>query len=150
MTWLNRIGIGWWWLISVAFCYLLWNPSGYSISHYVLFSDDRIAIRIMVGLICAGILLVYVLEAWRTLGILGFAFFGAATLVMVWIMVDYGVLTTGNAGSTGWWSQLVVGTLMTVGLQGSKIYRNLTGRTPVLADQHAAVHHDTGHHGGHH
>jgi hypothetical protein len=147
MQWLNRVPIWAWFLFTFALVYATWNPTGYSLFEYVGFSDGSLSSRALVGVLLMTIYALYLHETYLTFNVVGLGLFLLLFGVAVWKAVDAGIMSATSAGMWQWLVPGVLAFLLALGLQGSRIYRNATGRVPVSVDH--ADHHaqpTEGHH----
>jgi hypothetical protein len=135
MNALSRIPFWAWYLFSVAFCYWLWNPY-FSVTQMMM-SDIDGAFKTLIMIVTLIIASLYIVEGHRSLNtfavILFFALFGA----IFWVAAKSGVH---EWGTITWWGQWIVGLLLTIAAQGSRLYRNLFGVVTV-SDSDAVDHH---------
>jgi len=126
MNFLSRIPFWAWYLFSVIFCYWIWNPY---FSLWQVMSMDLDAsfktLAIIVSLIVASL---YIVEGHRTLNVFGVILFVALFGCIFWMAAKFGIH---GGGLVQWWGQWIIGLLLTIALQGGRIYRSLTGRVPV-------------------
>lgn len=146
MYWVNRVPIWAWFLITTALCYAYWNPTNVSLWHWVFASDALASVKVLVAILSVSVLLLYLLETGRSLGKIGLALMGAFLLALSWVCYDTGILRTDNVSSVRWWGQIVVGFVLTVGLQGGRMYRAVTGRVPVAGTETVVTDHHSTHH----
>jgi hypothetical protein len=125
MNRLANIPVHIWYYFSVVYCYAIWNPF-YSMWDFVQGSADPAwkAIAIILAL-C--ILALYLVEGHRSMNIVGIVLFLALIGSIMWLGFNYGI----RFSYIDYWGQLIVALLMTIALQGGRIYRALTGRVPV-------------------
>lgn len=135
MNWLKNIPIWGWWIFTVALCYAIWNPSEFSVYHFLRYSDADISVKALVVLLIGGLKTIYFLQTWRTFRPIGITIMALIIFAGLWSLQNLGLPMIGAE----WWGQIIVGSVMTLGLQGSRIYRDLTGVTTVVEDVH--VHH---------
>jgi len=138
MNRLANISLHAWYLFSVAYCYCLWNP------YYSLFdfarggADPAIkAIAIVMAVIVAAM---YLVEGHKSLNGFAIGLFLALTGALLWFGFNQGV----RYAYVDYWAQWIVGGMLTLALQGGRMYRALTGRVPVgtgNTDEHNASHH---------
>lgn len=126
MNALSRIPIWAWYLFSVIYCYAVWNP--YASLYHLLGSDADPAIKALTVVLALIVASLYIVEGHRTLNWFGIALFVALFGCIFWLAAKMGIH---ESRSIQWWGQWVVGLLMTIAVQGGRIYRNLTGRVPV-------------------
>lgn len=136
MNRLALIPLWFWYIFSVLYCYFLWNPY-YSIFDLAQGTLDPAlkAIFIIVALIIGSL---YLVEGHRSLNAFGIALFFALVGAILWLAMRHGASLSG----ADLWGQWIVGALLTIALQGGRIYRSLTGRVPVGTGSTD----DTGHH----
>lgn len=137
MNKLANIPVKAWYLFSVAYCYVLWNPY-YSLWSFTQGSADP-ALKVVVIILMLLVLSLYLVEGHRSMNAFGIALFVGLTGAIMWLAFNHGA----RFNYVELWGQWVVGAFMTIALQGGRIYRSLTGRVPVTG----TVEHDgTGHH----
>ena len=134
MQWLNRISITWWFIITFVFVYATWNPTGYSLFEYVVFSHEPYSSRFVVGALVVAVGSLYLHETHQTFNKIGLIIFACIVGAALWKAIDSGILSTTNSSVWQWITPAIVAFLLTVGLQGGRIYRNATGRVPVSVD----------------
>lgn len=124
-----------WYLFSVAYCYLLWNPY-YSLWHFAQGGSDPAikAVAIVLALIIGSL---YLAEAHRTMNAWSVLLFLMFTTAVMWVAFNNGA----RFSHADLWGQWIVGALLTLALQGGRIYRSLTGRVPVASDGSEHGHH---------
>jgi hypothetical protein len=123
----------WLWLVMLSiFCYGIWNPiqgGKFSVVGLVL-SDAALSIKALVSLLTFVILYFCINTARRTLGPGGMAIYAILIATVVWVLRDLGV-NVDNPGVWSWVGPFLCALLLTIGLQGSKVYRAITGRVAV-------------------
>lgn len=136
MQFLNRIPIWGWFLFTFTLVYATWNPTGYSLYQYLFFSGWGYPGRALVGIAVLGIYVIYAHETYLTFNVLGLIIFLALVAACLWFAADLGIIRAGSAGVWQWLTPGIFAFLLTLGLQGGRIYRNATGRVPVSVDSH--------------
>lgn len=137
MNRLAAIPVWFWYLFSVAYCYFLWNPY-YSLIDFLQNGADP-ALKAMLVIVALIIGSLYLVEGHRSMNIVGITLFLALTGSVMWMAFNSGL----RFAHADLWGQWVVGLLLTIALQGGRIYRSLTGRVPVGTGN---VDHVSGHH----
>lgn len=136
MNALSRIPVWAWYLFSVAYCYAIWNPAHSLFT--ILQGDAPASAKAVLVMLAVVVMTLYVVEGHRTLNTFGIILFVAFIAAIFWFAFDQGFR---GFGYVHWWGQLVVALLMTIAVQGGRIYRALTGRMPVATDIDAGHHH---------
>jgi hypothetical protein len=151
MQWLNRVPIWGWFLFTYVLVFATWNPTGYSLFEYIGYSDGEWSSRVLVGVVLMALYALYLHETYLTFNVVGLGLFLAIVAAFVWKAVDWGMMSVASTSVWQWLVPTVIAFLLTLGLQGNRIYRNATGRIPVSVDHHGHDgHQDQGHQGGHH
>lgn len=136
MNILARIPFWGWYLFSVVFCYAIWNP--YYSLYQLLSSGADPAIKTICVVIAVIVASLYAVEGHRTLNWLGITLFVALFVCIFWLASKAGIH---SSGTIQYWGHFVVALLLTIALQGGRIYRSLTGRVPVTSSVDDADHH---------
>lgn len=132
MSWLRRIPFWGWFLITLVITYGVWNPLGYSVYHmWIEASDIPFSVKLLVTLLVSAFILLFATETYRTLGKWGLMIYCAIIIVILWVFWDIGILNQDNISSAQYWAQIPIALMMTLGSQGTKIYRSMTGRIGV-------------------
>jgi hypothetical protein len=127
-----------WYLFSLTVCYLLWNPSGYSLVGMVSSHEWAASSKAVAVIVMAVVLSLYIVEGRRTLNPFGILLFFAVVGAVLWAVFDHGI--NGFAG-IAWWGHLIIALLLTIAVQGGRVYRSLTGRVAVTQGDDAGSHH---------
>ena len=138
MNSLARIPFWAWYLFSVAYCYAVWNP--YYSLFQLLQGDVSPAVKGISVVLAMIIASLYIVEGHRTLNLFAIVLFFALFGFLFWWAASKGFH---SFGSVYLWGQWIVGLLLTIALQGGRVYRSLTGRVPVGT---TIIDEDTGHH----
>lgn len=141
MRFVNRIPIVVWFVVAQALCYGAWNPTGFSLWHLWFQSDMQISIRVLSGALFSAIVIMFLTETWRSLGVVGLGIYLVVVGATLAVLRDFGLFSWDSFGSIQWWGQAVLATLLTLGFQGGRIYRVMTGRVPVSTTHDVAPGH---------
>lgn len=146
MRWINNLPVWFWLLFTLVLVHITWNPTGHSLFNYVAFSEGPWSSRFLVGVVLLAIYALYLHETYQTFNMIGALLFVLIIGGTIWKAVDWGLVNATSTNLWQWISPTIFGLLLTLGLQGGRIYRGLTGRIPVSVDhaghqQDAPVHH---------
>ena len=116
--------------------HLTYNPQGWSFYHWAIESalqDPRPEGYPSAAMFLSGVVLligwaVFVQATRRSLGIKGALLVVALGVGLVWLLVDFGVLSTDGSAAITHISLAVISLLLGVGLSWSLISRKLTGQ----------------------
>lgn len=117
------------WLAAAFLVFAVYNPSGHSYYHWLIeFSDDRWSLKALAGISLVIAVATFAYATLRSIGVTGVMaaviFFG----VVIWAMVDNGLLD----GLSGWaWVTIVLGVISSIlatGVSWSHIRARLSGQ----------------------
>lgn len=129
MNFLSRIPVWGWFLFSVAYCYLIWNPW---FSIYQLWqSEAALGSKFFITALVLSVGALYYTEGKKSISAWGLLIFAAVVASCSWLAWDHGIH---GWGYVHLWGQWVMGFFLTLALQGSRIYRSITGRVAVTGD----------------
>jgi hypothetical protein len=121
-------------LMSLGLVLATYNPSGYSFVHWVhdSYSSDSlgpehlvVGILVIIGWV---ILINATKEAMGTLGlVLGIALMAG----IVWMLVDFGILSLGSVSAYTWVALIILAVMLGIGMSWAHIWRRLTGQFSV-------------------
>lgn len=124
-------------LIRLIFALILvfstYNPSGYSYVDWVIrdFPESLGAISALVGVVLLIGWIIYLNAAWNSLGpiglILATTFFG----ILVWVLVDIGLLATENVTALNWIALTILSAILAIGMSWSHIWRRMSGQIDI-------------------
>lgn len=137
---LSRIPVWHWYIFSVMFCYLTWNPSEFSLWSLLNSAEaapSTKAISVVAWLVVASF---YIVEGRRNFNLSGVILFLLSVGVILWFAFDKGFHGFNTAHL---WGQWIIAAFLTLATQGGRIRRWLTGTVPVAVDQDS----NTSHHG---
>ena len=111
-------------LASLVLILLTYNPSGFSWFHWA--RADLPGVTPLMAL--SGLATVYVRATIRSLGALGlilaFAFFG----VLIWLIVDVGLVQMDSVRAMTWLVLVLLAAVLAVGVSWSHVRRRLSGQ----------------------
>lgn len=122
---------------AILLVLLTWNPSGTSYYHWVSeLEDSRPAVKALLGLLLLGGYVIYFRATSRSLGAVGSAIVLGIFGLLLWVMIDAGIIPQDSA-VLQWIGLLVLGTFLAVGMTGSYVWRRMTGQYHVSGDEEA-------------
>jgi len=112
---------------ALALVFLTYNPSGYSWVGWLM-SETPLVYKVATGVVLLIGWAMFLRATWNSLGgvgtVLAVAFFG----VIIWLLLEWGVLVL-NDGSTFMWVLLfVLSGVLAVGMSWSHIRRRMSGQ----------------------
>lgn len=122
----------WRWLFAVSMVVITWNPSGYSWLGWFLEAENKTeAFLILSGVVLAIGWAVFINATLNSLGAVGLGFGAAFLASILWVLVQYEVLSLSSFSVVAWVVLLMFGTLLGVGVSWSHIRRRLSGQVDV-------------------
>ncbi|MGF1447542.1 MAG: DUF6524 family protein [Pikeienuella sp.] len=118
---------------SILVVLLTYNPSGYSYVDWVrggAFENDM-AMVVLAGLV---LVVAYVVLARATLfsiGVAGVALVAALIAALVWVLVEYNILSLTKPGVIDWIVLIGLGFILGIGLSWAIVRRRLSGQVYV-------------------
>ena len=126
-------------LISAVVVFSSYNPSGYSVFHWVRDNENPTDAWVILGAIVAILAnFALIIAAWKALGVVGttivLIFFGA----LVYLSLQEGWVESGNYASLQWLALILYSGFLGIGLSGAIIWRRVTGQ--VVTDEVDDIH----------
>ena len=130
---LRKLSFWYWFAIITVGLYLVYNPMGFSIYHMWLMDDiyNMLPIKLLLsalvlvflGLICYG--------TWKTIGIIGILIISILILLTLFSLQIMFTINLFDIQLWHWIGQFILGFILTVGWQWSKIWKSSTGTVSV-------------------
>lgn len=119
-------------IIAIILVFSTYNPEGYSFYDWVLADiKDITPIKALAGIILLVGWIVYIRATLRSLGALGLllavAFFG----VLIWLVVDWGLIPTDSMRAVSYIILFIICAVLAVGISWSHIRRRISGQVDV-------------------
>ena len=120
-------------LVAAAFLvFASYNPSGYSWFHWIKAAQDQLD---PVILFCGIVLLIgwviYLRATARSLGVLGIILVLAFVASLIWVLVDFGLLSIANPTFFQYVVLFVLSLVLATGMSWSHIRRKMSGQLDV-------------------
>ena len=113
--------------ISLALVFVTYNPSSYSWVGW-LFSETAMVYKVATGVLLAIGWVIFLRATWYSLGAIGTVLATAFFAVIIWLLIEWGLLTLG-AGSTFQWVFLfMLSGVLAVGMSWSHLRRRMSGQ----------------------
>ncbi|MBK8306641.1 MAG: hypothetical protein IPL00_05790 [Gammaproteobacteria bacterium] len=119
-------------VVSLLLVLLTYNPGGYSYFHWVLVDLGAFdALKGFVGAVLLVAWVVFVRTALVSLGSLGVILSALVLGTLVWMLHDFGLLSTTRSSAFVWIILVVTGIILGIGLSWSLIRQRATGQVEV-------------------
>ena len=124
----------WRFLASLLLVLATYNPSGYSFFHWIGNSEGLGPEHFVVGVaVLIGWVILFAATK-RSLDTLGMVLGVILLAGLVWLFIDFGVLSLDSVSAVTWVVLVCISALLAVGLSWSHIWRRLTGQFEVDDD----------------
>ena len=120
------------WLAALVLVLATYNPTEYN---YVFWASEhatgRLPLVVLVGLILLIGYIIYLRATFRSIGPLGVTLVGAVIAVLVWVLVDFGIITLDDPKAITWIALVGLSFILGIGLSWSHVRRRLAGQADV-------------------
>ncbi len=117
------------WLFAFILVVVTFNPTGYSLFHWLWpLSDTQLPLKILVVIVVFGSYIFYLSATFKSLGLLGIIILLAFCSTLIWLFVDQGWLDLSNSGILSWVMIFMVSTVLGIGISWSHVKKRITGQ----------------------
>ena len=124
-------------IAALVLVFATYNPTDYSFYAWVqtaLGNGTVGAIHFFVGVVLIIGWTIYGVASYRSLGLLGLVLGAAFFATLVWLLIDFEILTLESATAVTWVVLVCLAGLLAIGVSWSHIWRRLTGQLEVDED----------------
>lgn len=125
-------GIGLRFVFALMLVLLSYNPSGYSYTHWLSSTITEptpwlalSGIALIIGWV------IYIRATLRSLGSIGLTLAGLFVAVLLWALIDLGLLSLENTSALVWLIEVFVAAVLSIGMSWSLIRRRMSGQVDV-------------------
>jgi drug/metabolite transporter (DMT)-like permease len=120
------------WLFAFVLLAATFNPTPYN---FVRWADanwrDQLPLAVLLGLLLFAAYAIYLRATLRSIGPFGMVLVAALAGAIVWVLIDWGVLSLANPTLNTWLGLLVLSVVLGIGLSWSIVRRRLSGQADV-------------------
>lgn len=119
---------------TTALVLATYNPSGWSFAHWVktAFANSGLGPEhFVVGVILVIGWIILLSATYRSMGLLGLILGAALFGGLVWLLIDFGILSIDSPSDLTWVILIVASIVLAIGLSWSHVWRRLTGQFEV-------------------
>ncbi len=117
------------WLAAFVLLALTFNPTEFNFVRWSRTTwPDQMPLILLFGLLLLVGYVIYLRATFRSIGVFGIALVAAVAGALIWVLVDYGILSLENRGFTTWLGILILSLVLGIGLSWSIVRRRLTGQ----------------------
>lgn len=131
---ITALGFLWRFLAALALVMVTFNPSGHSAYHWIVNAISAHEFGPLHAVAMALLLIGWVIfwiATWRALDTFGVVLAFAALATIVWLLVDFGVITANSVSAMTWIGLVCLAAVLAVGLSWAHIWRRITGQVSV-------------------
>jgi hypothetical protein len=128
------LGFLWRFLAALALVLISFNPSGHSVYHWVVTAIGAGAFGPVHAVVLILLLIGWVIfwvATWRALDTFGVFLAFVALGTIVWLLVDFGIITANSISMVTWIALVCLAAVMAIGLSWAHIWRRVTGQLSV-------------------
>jgi hypothetical protein len=114
-------------VIALLLVMITYNPSIYSWVHW-LNSDVALVYKVGSGILLLIGWVMYLRATWMSLGAIGTVLAAAFFAVMIWLLIEWGVLALDNTSVVIWVVEFILSSVLAVGMSWSHIRRKVSGQ----------------------
>lgn len=130
----TAISFLWRLLFSLFLVLATYNPSEYSVFHWIRGAESIGAVHFFVAaMLLIGWTILWV-ATWRSLETLGVILASLGIGTLVWLLIDIGLLEPDTSTAFAWIVLVSLAVLLSIGLSWSHVWRRLTGQFEVDDD----------------
>lgn len=120
------------WLIAFVLLAVTFNPTELNYARWARDQfNDQMPLVVLAGLVLFAGYVIYLRATFRSIGVFGMLLVAAIFGALIWVLIDYGVLTLDNPNMTVWLALVALSLVLGIGLSWSIVRRRLTGQTDV-------------------
>jgi hypothetical protein len=130
----SALGFLWRFLAALALVLISFNPSGHSAYHWVVTAIGAGAFGPVHAVVLILLLIGWVIfwvATWRALDTFGVFLAFVALGTIVWLLVDFGIVSANSVSMMTWISLVCLAVVMAIGLSWAHIWRRVTGQQTV-------------------
>ncbi len=120
------------WLFAAVLVFGTYNPTAYSYIGWLMaegFTVDPLPALIGVALVIGWV--IFLRATFNSLGVVGIALGAALFACLIWLLIDWGLMSTESTGALTWLALLLLSFLLATGMSWSHIRRRLSGQLDV-------------------
>ena len=112
---------------ALAMVFLTYNPSGYSWVGWLL-AETPMVYKVAAGVVLLIGWVMFLRATWNSLGALGTVLACAFFAVIIWLLIEWGLVSLGSGSAIQWVALFVLSGVLAIGMSWSHIRRRLSGQ----------------------
>lgn len=120
------------WLFAFILLAATFNPTRWNFIRWAESNwNEQMALTVFLGLLLMVAYVIYLRATFRSIGVLGIALVAALVAALIWVLIDWGVLSLENRNMNVWLGIMVLSLILGTGLSWSIIRRRLSGQVDI-------------------
>lgn len=120
------------WLFAAVLVFGTYNPTAFSWISWVLEPENSFGpVEALLGVILLIGWVIFVRATFRSMGWLGVALGTVLFACLIWLLIDFGLLSLESTGALTWLALILVSVLLATGMSWSHIRRKFSGQLDV-------------------
>ena len=120
------------WLGAFILLAATFNPTQYNFTRWAQANwETQMPLTLLFGLLLGVGYIIYIGATFRSLGAFGMLVIAALFGAVIWVLIDWGVLSLGNTNLTVWLGILALSLILGIGLSWSILRQRLSGQASV-------------------
>jgi hypothetical protein len=124
-------GFLWRWALCLFLVLATFNPSGFSYYAWVMGSGGAFPLKVLTGIVLVAAYAFVVHATWESLGPFGVGISVAFFAAVIWVLVDFGLLSLDSVSVVAWIALIATATILAIGMSFSMVRRRVTGQIDV-------------------
>lgn len=117
------------WVVAFLLLALTFNPTDWNFTRWAAASwQEQMPLVVFAGLVLFTGYVIYLRATLRSIGGLGMMLVAALFAALIWVLIDWGVLSLENRSLNVWLGLFVLSLILGVGLSWSIVRRDLSGQ----------------------
>ena len=120
------------WLIAFVLLAATWNPTDWNFSRWAVENwETQLPLAVLGALVLVVVYIVYLRATLRSIGPIGMALVAAVFGALIWVLIDWGWLQTGNSVTNQWLGIVLASLVLGIGLSWSILRRRISGQVDI-------------------
>tara|TARA_R110002073_G_scaffold87564_14_gene207918 strand:+ start:3566 stop:3964 length:399 start_codon:yes stop_codon:yes gene_type:complete len=120
------------WLIAFVLLAATWNPTDWNFSRWAVENwETQLPLAVLGALVLVVVYIVYLRATLRSIGPIGMALVAAVFGALIWVLIDWGWLETGNSVINQWLGIVLASLVLGIGLSWSILRRRISGQVDI-------------------
>lgn len=120
------------WLIAFLLLVATWNPTPWNFYHWATVNwGTQLPVTVLAGLVLLVGYIIYLRATLRSIGPLGMGLVVAVFAALIWVLVDWGWLQSGNSVINQWLAIVAASLVLGIGLSWSILRRRISGQVDI-------------------